>query len=34
MTRLRLSFAALLCLISTSAWADLRTYDVDFQYRN
>jgi hypothetical protein len=33
MTRLRLSIAALLCLISTSAWADLRTYDVDFQYR-
>jgi hypothetical protein len=34
MTRLRLSIVALLCLISTSAWADLRTYDVDFQYRN
>jgi hypothetical protein len=34
MTRLRLSVAALLCLISSSAWADLRTYDVDFQYRN
>jgi hypothetical protein len=34
MTRFRLSVAALLCLISTSAWADLRTYDVDFQYRN
>jgi len=34
MTRVRLPFAALLCLITTSAWADLRTYDVDFQYRN
>ncbi|HJR70396.1 MAG TPA: hypothetical protein VKA43_10180 [Gammaproteobacteria bacterium] len=34
MTRLRLSVAALLCLVSTSAWADLRTYDVEFQYRN
>ncbi len=34
MTRLRLPVAALLCLISTSAWADLRTYEVDFQYRN
>jgi hypothetical protein len=34
MTRLRLSIAALLCLVSTSAWADLRSYDVDFQYRN
>lgn len=34
MTRLRLSVAVLLCVISTSAWADLRTYDVDFQYRN
>ena len=34
MTRLRLSIATLLCLISSSAWADLRTYDVDFQYRN
>ena len=33
MTRLRLSVAALLCVISTSAWADLRTYDVDSQYR-
>jgi len=34
MTRFRLSVAALLCLISMSASADLRTYDVDFQYRN
>jgi hypothetical protein len=34
MTRLRLSVAALLCLISSGAWADLRTYDVDFQDRN
>jgi hypothetical protein len=33
MTRLRLSIATLLCLISIGAWADLRTYDVDFQYR-
>ena len=33
MTRARLTFVALLCLISSSAWADLRIYDVDFQYR-
>lgn len=33
MTRLRLFVAALLCLLSTSAWAELRTFDVDSQYR-
>jgi hypothetical protein len=33
MARLRLPFIALPLLISTNAWADLRTYDVDPQYR-
>jgi hypothetical protein len=33
MTRIRLPAIALGFLISSSAWADLRTYDVDFQYR-
>jgi hypothetical protein len=32
MTRVRLVFVALLCLASSSVWADLRTYDVDPQY--
>jgi hypothetical protein len=32
MNRARLAFAALLCLVSGSAWAELRTYDVDPQY--
>jgi hypothetical protein len=32
MTRARLALAALLCLTTSSAWADLRTYDVDPQY--
>jgi hypothetical protein len=33
MARARSLLAALLCLVSSSAWADLRTYDVDSQYR-
>jgi hypothetical protein len=33
MTRLRLAVIALASLISSNAWADLRTYDVDPQYQ-
>lgn len=33
MTRFRLAVIALTLLISSNAWADLRTYDVDPQYR-
>jgi hypothetical protein len=33
MTRLRLPVIALTLLISSNAWADLKTYDVDPQYR-
>jgi hypothetical protein len=34
MARLRFPVIALACLISSHAWADLRTYDVDPQYRD
>ena len=33
MTRLRLPAVALALLISSTAWADLKTYDVDPQYQ-
>ena len=33
MTRFRLPLIALASLISTNAWADLKTFDVDPQYR-
>jgi hypothetical protein len=33
MTRIRVTAIGLFLLISCNAWADLKTYDVDFQYR-
>ena len=33
MMRIRLAAIGLVLLIASNAWADLRTYDVDFQYR-
>lgn len=33
MTRFRLALISLISLISSNAWADLRAFEVDFQYR-